>query len=78
MGNGFLETFKILLFAYRNLKINSDKHLDINNTITLVMPAFSVDKNRDLIDMLKAYNVVHEIIDVSNNNYDNFYDLVIR
>ena len=66
------------LLAYRNLKINSDKFLDINNTITLVMPSFSIDKNSDLIDMLKAYNVELEIINVTNNNYNAFYDLAIK
>ena len=66
------------LLAYRNLKINSDKFLDINNTITLVMPSFSREKNSDLIDMLEAYNIKLEFIDVTNNNYDAFYEIAIK
>lgn len=66
------------LLAYRNLKINSDKFLDINNTISLVMPSFSREKNSDLIDMLKAYNVELEFVDVANNNYDAFYEIAIK
>jgi hypothetical protein len=66
------------LLAYRNLKINSDRYVDVNNTITLVIPSFSSDKNSDLIDMLKAYNVKLKIINVTDNDYDTFYDLAIK
>lgn len=65
------------LLAYRNQKILTDRNIDVNNTITLVIPSFSLEKNRDLIDILRAYSVEHIVIEVGDNDYDYFYNLAL-
>ena len=66
------------LLAYRNQIITSNPNIDINNTITFLLPSFLInEENQNIIDMLKAYSVECSKIDVKIDDYDSFYEKVI-
>lgn len=78
LGMKFTEYPLWWLLAYRHYKSMSDNNIHINNTITLVMPSFSIPENNDLIDMLRAYGVLLKPVDVPPNDYDEFYSRILN
>ncbi|WP_028872939.1 SIR2 family protein [Psychroserpens burtonensis] len=78
LGMSYTEYPLWWLLAYRNQKIVSDPNLDINNRITFFTPSFEEKDNIDLIDILKAYSVKCNVIKVSENDYDGFYEKVLK
>lgn len=77
LGMLFTEYSLWWLLAFRNYKKMTDRNVEVNNTITLVMPSFSLEINRDLIDILKAYSVEYSVVEVDNNDYDSFYRIAL-
>lgn len=65
------------LLAYRNQKQISDPKIDINNTISLVIPSFSKEDYNStfIIDMLNAYGATCR--EVPSKDYDEFYKKVL-
>jgi hypothetical protein len=74
LGMSFTEYPLWWLLAYRNQIILSNSNLDVNNNINFFIPSFKKVENADLIDMLQSYGVNCTVIDVLDNDYDNFYE----
>ena len=75
IGLGFTYTEYPLfwLLAYRHYQKESGRDYIIENTIRYIIPSFSIDKKKDILDTLISYGVEIRSIHVPKNDYDQFY-----